>query len=119
MLIVSVDGGCPGVQNVVDGVIGATSQQYPLLMASMGIEAIKKFADTGELPAKTEGKDFTDTGVDADHRQAGRGRPLDRHRRGPGEVLGLIRPAPTDSGRPATGPPSPSGRGAGRGGSRE
>jgi fructose transport system substrate-binding protein len=63
VLIVSVDGGCPGVQNVVDGVIGATSQQYPLLMASMGIEAIKKFADTGELPAKTEGKDFTDTGV--------------------------------------------------------
>jgi fructose transport system substrate-binding protein len=63
VLIVSIDGGCPGVQNVVDGVIGATSQQYPLLMASMGIEAIKTYADTGELPAKTEGKDFTDTGV--------------------------------------------------------
>ncbi|MBU2360279.1 MAG: substrate-binding domain-containing protein, partial [Alphaproteobacteria bacterium] len=30
VLIVSVDGGCPGVQNVADGVIGATSQQYPL-----------------------------------------------------------------------------------------
>ena len=74
VLIVSVDGGCPGVQNVVDGVIGATSQQYPLLMASMGIEAIKKYADTGELPAKTEGKDFTDTGVQLDHRQAGGGR---------------------------------------------
>jgi fructose transport system substrate-binding protein len=40
VLIVSVDGGCPGVQNVKDGVIGATSQQYPLLMASLGIEAI-------------------------------------------------------------------------------
>jgi fructose transport system substrate-binding protein len=25
VLIVSVDGGCPGVQNVKDGVIGATS----------------------------------------------------------------------------------------------
>ncbi|MFQ8433032.1 sugar ABC transporter substrate-binding protein [Amaricoccus sp. W119] len=61
--IVSVDGGCPGVTNVSEGVIGATSQQYPLLMASMGIEAIKAFADTGELPAKTEGKEFTDTGV--------------------------------------------------------
>ena len=46
MLIVSVDGGCPGVKNVAEGVIGATSQQYPLLMASMGIEAIKKFAET-------------------------------------------------------------------------
>ena len=27
VLIVSVDGGCPGVQNVAEGVIGATSQQ--------------------------------------------------------------------------------------------
>ena len=41
VLIVSVDGGCPGVQNVADGVIGATSQQYPLLMASLGVEAVK------------------------------------------------------------------------------
>ncbi|MGR3492056.1 MAG: sugar ABC transporter substrate-binding protein [Shimia sp.] len=63
VLIVSVDGGCPGVQNVEDGVIGATSQQYPLLMASLGIEAIAQFAEDGTLPAPTEGKDFTDTGV--------------------------------------------------------
>ncbi len=63
VLIVSVDGGCPGVKNVTEGVIGATSQQYPLLMASMGIEAIKKFADSGEKPAPTEGKAFFDTGA--------------------------------------------------------
>lgn len=63
VLIVSVDGGCPGVKNVEAGVIGATSQQYPLLMASLGIEAIKKFADTGEKPKPTEGKSFFDTGV--------------------------------------------------------
>ncbi|MDD9718933.1 sugar ABC transporter substrate-binding protein [Dinoroseobacter sp. PD6] len=63
VLIVSVDGGCPGVQNVADGVIGATSQQYPLLMASLGIEAIKTWAETGEKPAPTPGKDFFDTGV--------------------------------------------------------
>ncbi|WP_337184526.1 sugar ABC transporter substrate-binding protein [Shinella sp.] len=63
VLIVSVDGGCPGVQNVIDGVIGATSQQYPLMMAALGIEAIKTFADTGEKPKATEGKDFFDTGV--------------------------------------------------------
>ncbi|MEM8632675.1 MAG: sugar ABC transporter substrate-binding protein [Pseudomonadota bacterium] len=63
VLIVSVDGGCPGVQNVADGVIGATSQQYPLLMASLGIEAIKKWADEGVKPEPTEGKDFFDTGV--------------------------------------------------------
>lgn len=63
VLIVSVDGGCPGVQNVADGVIGATSQQYPLLMASLGIEAIAAYAADGTLPAPTEGKDFFDTGV--------------------------------------------------------
>lgn len=63
VLIVSVDGGCPGVKNVAEGVIGATSQQYPLLMAAMGIEAIKKFADSGEKPAATEGKAFFDTGA--------------------------------------------------------
>lgn len=63
VLVVSVDGGCPGVKNVAEGVIGATSQQYPLLMASLGIEAIKKFADTGEKPQATEGKNFFDTGV--------------------------------------------------------
>lgn len=62
-LIVSVDGGCPGVKNIVDGVIGATSQQYPLKMASMGIEAIAAFAKDGTKPAPTEGKDFVDTGV--------------------------------------------------------
>jgi len=63
VMIVSVDGGCPGVQNVAEGAIGATSQQYPLLMASMGMEAIKKYAETGELPAPTEGLDFFDTGA--------------------------------------------------------
>ena len=63
VLIMSVDGGCPGVKDVAAGVIGGTSQQYPLLMASLGVEAIKKFADTGEKPGVTEGKNFYDTGV--------------------------------------------------------
>ena len=63
VLIVSVDGGCPGVKSVAEGVIGATSQQYPLLMASLGIEAIAKFAADGTKPSPTEGKNFTDTGV--------------------------------------------------------
>ena len=63
VLIVSVDGGCPGVANVKDGVIGATSQQYPLLMASLGIEAIAAWAKDGTRPSPTPGKDFFDTGV--------------------------------------------------------
>ena len=62
-LIVSVDGGCPGVENVKAGVIGATSQQYPLLMASKGVEAIAAFAKDGTKPAASEGLSFFNTGV--------------------------------------------------------
>ncbi len=61
--IVSIDGGCPGVKNVQEGIIGATSQQYPLLMASKGIEAVKTYVETGEKPQNSPGLDFTNTGV--------------------------------------------------------
>jgi fructose transport system substrate-binding protein len=61
--IVSVDGGCPGVANVKKGVIGATSQQYPLKMASMGVQAIVDFANSDKKPTPSSGKDFVDTGV--------------------------------------------------------
>lgn len=61
--IVSVDGGCPGVAAVKDGIIGATSQQYPLRMAALGVEAIKAWADNGTKPEPTPGKAFFDTGV--------------------------------------------------------
>jgi fructose transport system substrate-binding protein len=63
VLIVSVDGGCPGVASVKSGVIGATSQQYPLLMASKGIEAIVAYAKDGTKPTVTEGLSFFNTGV--------------------------------------------------------
>jgi fructose transport system substrate-binding protein len=56
--IVSVDGGCRGVQGVVDGQIAATSQQYPLKMATMGVDAVVKYAQTGQKPSG-----YTDTGV--------------------------------------------------------
>jgi fructose transport system substrate-binding protein len=61
--IVSIDGGCPGVDNVSKKVIGATSMQFPLKMAQLGVEAIAKFAKDGTKPEATEGKDFVDTGV--------------------------------------------------------
>jgi fructose transport system substrate-binding protein len=58
VMIVSVDGGCAGVEGVVSGRIDATSQQYPLRMASLGVEAIVNAAQTGEKPSG-----YTDTGV--------------------------------------------------------
>jgi fructose transport system substrate-binding protein len=61
--IVSVDGGCPGVENVKKGIIGATSQQYPLKMAEMGVQAVVDFAESGEKPQPEGGSDFIDTGV--------------------------------------------------------
>ena len=36
-----------GVQMVKDAVIAATSQQYPLKMAQLGVEAVVNFAKTG------------------------------------------------------------------------
>jgi fructose transport system substrate-binding protein len=56
--IVSVDGGCAGVRNIRAGVIDATSQQYPLKMASLGVAAVVKYAKTG-----TKARGYTDTGV--------------------------------------------------------
>jgi fructose transport system substrate-binding protein len=62
-IIVSVDGGCPGVQNVKGGVIGATSMQFPLLMASKGVEAVAAFAKDGSKPKNSDGLTFFNTGV--------------------------------------------------------
>jgi fructose transport system substrate-binding protein len=63
VLIVAVDGGCPGVRNVADGTLGATAQQYPLAMASLGVEAIARFARTGEKPTLPSDRQFLDTGA--------------------------------------------------------
>ena len=62
--IVSVDGGCdPGITSVKSGVIGATSQQYPLDMAKLGVEAIAKKVRDNVDPQVSPGLDFYDTGV--------------------------------------------------------
>ena len=63
-LIVSVDGGCSGVNKVKSGVIGATAQQYPVKMAELGVKAIVDLAKTGKKPANSEGLDFFNTGVE-------------------------------------------------------
>jgi fructose transport system substrate-binding protein len=57
-MIVSIDGGCSGVAAVQAGRIAATAQQYPLKMATQGIDSIVDFAKGGK---KASG--YTDTGV--------------------------------------------------------
>src|SRR2546423_1480291 len=66
--IVSVDGGCAGVRNIKARVIDATSQQYPLLMASLGVAAVVKYAKTG-----TKGEGDTETGVNLSAKKAVKG----------------------------------------------
>ena len=64
VIIVSVDGGLAGVEGVQDGSIQATSQQYPLRMASLGVEAIFEIATGGAAPENTsDDGTFFDTGV--------------------------------------------------------
>src|SRR4029079_9163245 len=61
--VVSIDGGCDGVQQVKDGLINATSQQYPVKMAELGVKASKDIETGGPKPQNTPGLDFYDTGV--------------------------------------------------------
>ena len=50
VLFVAVDGGCQGVKWVKEGILGATSQQYPLLMAADGVEAVAEYIKSGKKP---------------------------------------------------------------------
>jgi fructose transport system substrate-binding protein len=64
VFVVSVDGGLAGVEAVKAGQIQATSQQYPLRMASFGVQAIFDIANGGPAPANTSANgEFFDTGV--------------------------------------------------------
>jgi fructose transport system substrate-binding protein len=69
VLIVSVDGGCEAMGDIDDGIINATSQQYPHRMASLGIEWGIRNALTEAIPTPQdsefyiEGNDIYNTGV--------------------------------------------------------
>jgi len=58
VILVTVDGGCQGVRGVQGGAIAATSQQYPVRMAELGVKAAVAFMKSGTRPSG-----FTDTGV--------------------------------------------------------
>ena len=90
VLIVSIDGGCPGVENVKAGVIGATSQQYPHKMAVDGARsdrvghACRQIDPAVGLPRHRR---------DADHRQAGRWRRRRSRSRRASSSAGADRPS--------------------------
>jgi fructose transport system substrate-binding protein len=62
-LLVTIDGGCPGVKNVAAGSVSATSQQYPLKMAALAMQAISDFVKTGKKPENPGELGYIDTGV--------------------------------------------------------
>src|SRR4051812_34246774 len=58
-ILVSVDGGCEAIaKGIKPGIIDATSQQYPLKMAALGVEKGAAAARGGPKPSG-----YTDTGV--------------------------------------------------------
>jgi len=58
-ILVSVDGGCEAIaKGIKPGIIDATSQQYPLKMAALGVEKGAAWARGGPKPSG-----YTDTGV--------------------------------------------------------
>ena len=60
VLIVSVDGGCEAMQDIDDGIINATSQQYPSRMASLGVDWAVRNAMTGAVPSPEDSEFFTE-----------------------------------------------------------
>ena len=63
VLIVTIDGACSGVRSVAAGELGATAMQFPVRMASLGVEAVVEHVRTGQRPQPAVGRDFHDTGV--------------------------------------------------------
>jgi fructose transport system substrate-binding protein len=51
---VGVDGGCQGVKWVKEGILSATSQQYPLLMAADGVQAVADYIKTKTKPTSID-----------------------------------------------------------------
>ncbi len=91
VLIVSIDGGCPGVRNVEAGVIGATSQQYPPQDGGDGARDHRQICeDRGEAQDGDRRARLLRHRRDADHRASGRGRALDQRQGRPRPLLGLI-----------------------------
>jgi hypothetical protein len=98
VLIVSVDGGCPGVKNVE----GRRHRRHLAAVSAadglaLGIEAIKPSSPRRHQAEADRRQGLLRHRRDADHRQAGRRRRLDRRQGRHRQVLGLIRrPAECD-----------------------
>ena len=111
-LIVSIDGGCAGVKSVKDGIIGATSQQYPRQDG-----AARRRGDhedrrrRREAATSSDGLDFFNTGVALVTDKPVDGSREHRHHRGAEDLLGLTARRPRRRRHRAAGPGCPRGPG--------
>ena len=62
-LVVAIDGGCSNLPYLQSGAISATAGQFPGKMASDGVDAIVKYAKTGQKATATPGLGFLNTGT--------------------------------------------------------
>lgn len=62
--IISVDGGCQGVQDVERGIISATVMQFPRRMAVLGVEAVARYARDGRTITAPGRRPVIHTGVE-------------------------------------------------------
>ena len=93
--IVSVDGGCAGVRNVKAGVIDATSQQYPLLMASLGVVGSRQVRKD-----RHEGVRLHRHRRQPDREEASGRRSVQERRLRPRQLLGVVSPCMSATGAP-------------------
>ena len=94
VLVLSVDGGCAGVTDLQNGIIDATSMQFPSRMAELSVDWAVRNAMTGELPQPqdspyyVEGNDIYNTGVELITNDPQEGVPSAGQHLGSRELLG-------------------------------
>jgi fructose transport system substrate-binding protein len=54
VIAVGIDGGCFAMPWLKDGTLAATTQQYPLLMAADGVQAVADYIKTGKKPTSID-----------------------------------------------------------------
>ena len=76
VIIVAIDGGCFAMPWLKDGIISATTQQYPLLMAADGVEQVAEYIKNGTEAAQHRQR------REAHHQRTDARRSFDQRRRG-------------------------------------
>lgn len=61
--IVAIDGSCPGIQWVKQGIISADAMQFPKVMVQKALDALVQYTKNGTLPKPSPGLKYFNTGV--------------------------------------------------------